>query len=48
MELRALYREGLPANWILYQIMCLVDATTFEPYLRNMGQLMMEKFSTRT
>lgn len=43
-----LYREGLPANWILYQIMCLVDATTFEPYLRNMGQLMMEKFSTRT
>lgn len=38
-----LYREGLPANWILYQIMCLVDATTFEPYLRNMGQLMMEK-----
>ena len=43
VELRALYREGLPANWILYQIMCLVDATTFEPYLRNMGQLMMEK-----
>lgn len=38
-----LYREGLPTNWILYQIMCLVDATTFEPYLRNMGQLMMEK-----
>ena len=38
-----LYREGLPANWILYQIMCLVDATPFEPYLRNMGQLMMEK-----
>ena len=38
-----LYREGLPANWILYQIMCLVDANTFEPYLRNMGQLMMEK-----
>ena len=38
-----LYREGLPANWIRYQIMCLVDATTFEPYLRNMGQLMMEK-----
>ena len=40
-----LYREGLPANWILYQIMCLVDATTFEPYLRNMGQLMMEKIT---
>ena len=40
-----LYREGLPANWILYQIMCLVDANTFEPYVRNMGQLMMEKIS---
>ena len=40
-----LYRQGLPANWILYQIMCLVDANTFEPYVRNMGQLMMEKIS---
>ena len=40
-----LYREGLPANWILYQIMCLVDATTFEMYVRNMGQLMMEKIT---
>ena len=38
-----LYREKLPANWILYQIMCLVDANTFEMYVRNMGQLMMEK-----
>ena len=38
-----LYREGLPANWILYQIMVLVDATTFEMYVKNMGQLMMEK-----
>ena len=38
-----LYRDGLPANWILYQIMCLVDATTFDVYLKNMGQLMMEK-----
>lgn len=38
-----LYREGLPANWILYQIMCLVDANTFEMYVKNMGQLMMEK-----
>ncbi len=40
-----LYREGLPANWILYQIMCLVDATTFEMYVKNMGQLMMEKIT---
>ena len=40
-----LYREGLPANWILYQIMCLVDATTFDMYVKNMGQLMMEKIT---
>ena len=38
-----LYRTGLPANWVLYQIMTLVDAHTFEPYVKNMGQLMMEK-----
>ena len=40
-----LYRDGLPANWILYQIMCLVDATTFDSYLKNMGQLVMEKIT---
>ena len=40
-----LYRTGLPANWILYQIMTLVDAHTFEPYVKNMGQLMMEKIT---
>ena len=40
-----LYRDGLPANWILYQIMCLVDARSFEMYVKNMGQLMMEKIS---
>lgn len=40
-----LYREGLPANWVLYQIMTLVDAHTFEPYVKNMGQLMMEKIT---
>lgn len=44
-QIEPLYREGLPANWILYQIMCLMDANTFEPYVRNMGQLMMEKIS---
>jgi len=38
-----LYREVLPANWVLYQIMTLVDANTFEMYVKNMGQLMMEK-----
>ncbi len=44
-SMEKLYREGLPANWILYQIMCLVDAPTFELYLKNMGQLMMEKIT---
>lgn len=42
-QMEPLYREGLPANWILYQIMVLVDANTFEMYAKNMGQLMMEK-----
>ena len=42
-QLERLYREVLPANWVLYQIMTFVDAATFEPYARNMGQLMMEK-----
>ena len=41
--LEPLYRDVLPANWILYQIMTLVDANTFEMYAKNMGQLMMEK-----
>lgn len=42
-QLERLYRDVLPANWVLYQIMTFVDAATFEPYARNMGQLMMEK-----
>lgn len=33
----------LPANWVLYQIMCIVQADTFDMYAKNMGQLMMEK-----
>ena len=42
-NIEKLYRQCLPANWILYQIMTLVDASTFEMYTKNMGQLMMEK-----
>ena len=42
-NIEKLYRELLPANWILYQIMTLVDARTFEMYAKNMGQLMLEK-----
>lgn len=37
--------HSLPADWILYQIMTLADATTFELYVKNMGQLMMEKIA---
>ncbi len=35
--------ERLPQNWLVYQVMIFIDATTFEMYTRNMGQLMMEK-----
>ena len=42
-QMERLYREVLPANWVLYQIMTFVKADTFELYAKNMGQLMMEK-----
>ena len=42
-QMERLYREVLPANWVLYQIMTFVQASTFELYAKNMGQLMMEK-----
>lgn len=42
-SLERLYREVLPRNWILYQIMTMVDAATFDLYSKNMGQIMMEK-----
>lgn len=44
-QLEHLYREVLPANWVLYQIMTIVEASTFEVYAKNMGQLMMEKIT---
>ncbi|MBR3640594.1 MAG: hypothetical protein IKN53_01015 [Oscillibacter sp.] len=44
-QMERLYREVLPANWVLYQVMTFVDAATFEPMARNMGQLMMEKIT---
>jgi len=44
-QMERLYREVLPANWVLYQIMTFVDANTFELYTKNMGQLMMEKIT---
>ena len=44
-QMERLYREVLPANWVLYQIMTFVRADTFEVYAKNMGQLMMEKIT---
>lgn len=44
-QMERLYREVLPANWVLYQIMTFVEASTFEVYAKNMGQLMMEKIA---
>lgn len=44
-QMERLYRDVLPANWVLYQIMTFVEASTFETYAKNMGQIMMEKIS---
>lgn len=42
-EIQKLYFDYLPQNWLLYQVMTFVDATTFDVYVKNMGALMMEK-----
>ena len=39
------YLDVLPNNWVLYQIMTMVYAPSFEAYARNLGQLMMEKIT---
>lgn len=44
-QMERLYRDVLPANWVLYQIMTFVEASSFEIYVKNMGQLMMEKIT---
>ena len=44
-QLEPLYRDVLQANWVLYQIMTFVEASTFDLYAKNMGQLMMEKIT---
>ena len=44
-SMERLYREVLPANWVLYQVMTFVDANTFDTYAKNMGQIMMEKIT---
>ena len=33
----------VPKHWIIYQMMCTVEAPTFDLYAQNMGKLMMEK-----
>ena len=40
-----LFDSVFPPNWILYQIMTFVQASTFDLYAKNMGQLMMEKIT---
>ena len=44
-QMERLYRDVLPANWVLYQIMTFVEASTFDMYAKNMGQMMMEKIT---
>ena len=39
------YQDALPNNWVLYQIMTMVEASTFDVYAKNLGQLMMEKIT---
>ena len=34
---------ALPKHWTLYQIVTVVDATTFDSYAKNMASLMMEQ-----
>jgi len=43
-SLEGLWR-ALPENWVLYQIMTIVKADTFDVYAKNMGQMMMEKIT---
>lgn len=42
-DISRLADEVLPSGWLLYQIITVADATTFDLYVKNMGALMMEK-----
>ena len=44
-SLGRLYQEALPDNWVLYQVMTMVEAATFDSYAKNLGQMMMEKLT---
>src|SRR5699024_12474977 len=42
-DIQPFYEEGMPENWVLYQIIFTVDGPTFDIYSKNMGPLMLEK-----
>ncbi len=44
-SLARLYQEALPDNWVLYQVMTMVESATFDTYAKNLGQMMMEKLT---
>lgn len=41
--MQKLIEEDLPDHWLLYQVMTLIDSSTFQVYVQNMGQIMTEK-----
>ena len=43
--LTPLYENVLPANWVLYQIMCFVEGGSVDLHARHIGQLTMEKIT---
>ncbi len=43
-QLDTLY-NNLPEDWLVYQEMCFVDASTFESYNANMRSLVVDKFT---
>ncbi|MDD6429203.1 MAG: GTP-binding protein [Lachnospiraceae bacterium] len=42
-ESSLLYEMDGPADWVIVQSICTVDATTFEMYLKNMGTMIKEQ-----
>ena len=42
-NIQPFYEEGMPKNWVLYQIIFTAEGPTFDLYTKNMGPLMLEK-----
>jgi len=42
-QIQDFYENAMPDCWVLYQIVMLAHAPTFESYTRNMNSLMLEK-----